>query len=61
MYGDDGGAAYAIQKKWPLEKVEVDLTHRKDAVAGREGKVDIFTKHVILHGNALTDEQRKAN
>jgi len=49
---------YAMQKKWPLEKVEVNLTHRKDTVAGRDGKVDIFTKHIILQGNALTAEQR---
>jgi len=43
---------YAIQQKWPLEKAEVHLTHHK------EGKQDIFTKAVTLHGNQLTQEQR---
>lgn len=44
---------YAIQQKWPLEKVEVELTHHK------QDKTDIFTKQVIIHGNALSGEQRK--
>lgn len=44
---------YAIQHKCPLDKVEVKLTHHK------EGKQDIFTKTVTLHGDALSDDQRK--
>lgn len=44
---------YAIQQKWPLEKVEVKLTHQKI------DKVDTFEKQVIVHGDTLTDEQRK--
>jgi putative redox protein len=44
---------YAIQQKWPLEKVEVKLSHQKI------DKVDTFEKQVIVHGDALTDEQRK--
>ena len=44
---------YALQQKWPLDKVEVKLTHNK------EGKQDIFTKTIMLHGNTLSDEQRK--
>lgn len=44
---------YAIQQKWPLEKVEVKLTHHK------EGKQDIFTKAITLHGDALSNDQRK--
>jgi putative redox protein len=44
---------YALQQKWPLDKVEVTLTHRK------EGKQDMFTKSITLYGDALSDEQRK--
>lgn len=44
---------YAKQQKWPLDKVEVKLTHRKI------DKVDNFEKQVIIHGDALTDEQKK--
>jgi putative redox protein len=44
---------YAIQQKWPLEKVEVKLSHQKI------DKVDTFEKQVIVHGDALTDEQRQ--
>ncbi len=43
---------YAKQKDWPLEKAEVNLTHHK------QDKVDIFEKEIIIHGNALTPEQR---
>jgi putative redox protein len=44
---------YALQQKYPLEKVEVRLTHDK------ENKTDIFTKQVILYGDALSPEQKK--
>ena len=50
--------SYARQKKWPLEKVEVRLSHHKETVAGKIGKTDVFEKEVILTGAALTDEQR---
>lgn len=43
---------YAIQQKWPLDKVEVALTHHK------EGKQDVFEKSIILYGKSLTAEQR---
>ncbi|MFZ6769006.1 OsmC family protein [Undibacterium sp. Di26W] len=43
---------YARQHAWPLDKVEVKLTHHK------EGVQDIFTKEVILQGAELTEEQR---
>lgn len=43
---------YALQQKWPLDRVEVHLTHHK------EGRTDIFEKQITLHGDALTDEQR---
>lgn len=44
---------YAIQQKWPLEKVEVKLSHQKI------DKVDTFEKQVIVHGDQLTPEQRQ--
>lgn len=44
---------YAIQQKWPLMKVEVKLTHQKI------NKVDTFEKQIIIHGDALTEEQRR--
>ncbi len=44
---------YARQQKWPLDKVEVKLTHHK------ENKQDIFTKEITLHGSTLSEEQRK--
>lgn len=56
---------YAIQQKWPLEKVEVKLTHQKIAAEllpeaeGKSGKIDFFEKTVIIHGDSLTDEQHR--
>ena len=44
---------YAKQKDWPLEKVEVKISHQKI------DKVDNFEKEIIVHGANLTDEQRK--
>jgi putative redox protein len=44
---------YAKQQNWPLEKVEVKLSHQKI------NKVDTFEKQVIVHGDQLTPEQRK--
>jgi len=49
---------FAIQRNWPLDKVEVELTHHKDDVNNSPRPVDIFTKKIILHGDALTDDQR---
>lgn len=43
---------YARQQNWPLEKVEVAVTHRK------ENKQDFFTKAITLHGPSLTEAQR---
>lgn len=42
---------WALQQKWPLEKVEVTLTHHK------EGRTDIFEKAIKLYGDRLTAEQ----
>jgi putative redox protein len=44
---------YAKQQNWPLERVEVKLTHQK------LDKVDTFEKQVTVHGDALTPEQHK--
>lgn len=43
---------YANQKKWPLEKVSVSLTHRKD-----EQRQDIIDRIITLQG-PLDDTQR---
>ncbi len=54
---------YARQKSWPLGKVEVRISHRKEEAAalpegaGKTGKLDVFEKQVIVHGDALTPEQ----
>lgn len=44
---------YALREKWPLEKVEVTLTHQKIE------KLSVFEKRITLHGDQLTEEQRK--
>jgi putative redox protein len=44
---------YAMKQKWPLDKVEVTLTHHKVE------KVDTFEKEITIHGDDLSDEQRK--
>lgn len=44
---------YAIRQQWPLEKVEVTLTHHK------ENKQDIFTKDIKIYGDKLTAEQHQ--
>jgi putative redox protein len=49
---------YANQKKWPLEKVTVTLTHHKEA--GADGvKRDIITRDIKLEGKLdATQRQR---
>ncbi len=44
---------YALQQKWPLEKVEVTLTFQKI------DKVGVFKKHISVQGDLLTEDQRK--
>lgn len=44
---------YALRENWPLEKVIVHLTHEKN------NKTDVFTKHITLIGEHLTQEQRE--
>lgn len=54
---------YAKQQNWPLEKVEVKLSYRKVNAAelpegaSKSGKIDLFEKQVMLHGEQLTQEQ----
>lgn len=50
---------YARQQNWPLDNVEVKLTHRKGVVEGKSGKTDIFNKEIFIFGDSLTEEQRK--
>ncbi|HEU5048455.1 MAG TPA: OsmC family protein [Rickettsiales bacterium] len=49
---------YAARENWPLDKVEVNLTHHKEATPGSRIKADIFTKDITLYGDKLTAEQR---
>ncbi len=55
---------YARQQKWPLTAVEVKLSHQKISAAdlpegaGKSGMIDVFEKQVIVHGDALTEQQK---
>jgi len=50
---------YAKRQNWPLEKVEVHLTHHKpNDENGKPGRADHFSKRIIIHGESLSDEQR---
>jgi putative redox protein len=49
---------YAIQQKWPLEHVDVTLTHRKGGEGATSPRQDVFTKTITLKGDRLTAEQR---
>jgi putative redox protein len=50
---------FAKQQNFPLEKVEVKITHQKRQVADRKYKADVFSKEIILYGDKLSEEQRK--
>lgn len=49
---------YARQKSWPLQRVEVKVTHRKEKRPGQSQPADIFTKAITLHAPLLDDSQR---
>ena len=56
-------ALYARRKQWPLEKVEVRLSHSRihakdcEDCETTEGMLDVVDREIVLTG-ALTDEQR---
>ncbi|MGQ5701334.1 OsmC family protein [Sandaracinobacteroides sp. A072] len=50
---------YAIQQKWPLDHVEVTMTHRKGGEGASSPRQDVFTKTIRITGPELTDEQRR--
>lgn len=50
---------YARQQNWPLERVEVTLTHAKGGIDGKSSKIDHFTKAIRVIGDELSDEQRQ--
>ncbi len=55
---------YARRKSWPLEAVEVELTHRRDYAkdceecAEQEARIDVVDVKIALRGD-LDDEQRR--
>lgn len=56
---------YARHKQLPLEAIEVYLKHDKihaedcEACETATGKVDCFTRHIVIHGDDLSADQRK--
>jgi putative redox protein len=48
---------YALQQKWPLERVEVTVTHQKGGPGAASPRQDVFTKTLHLFGPDLTPEQ----
>jgi len=49
---------YARQQDWPLDHVEVTLTHTKGGVDGKSAKTDHFAKTIRIFGKNLTEEQQ---
>lgn len=53
---------YANRKKWPLENVEVHVSHGRkhfeDSASGEEKRIDVFSKQIQIEGD-LSDEQLK--
>ena len=56
---------YARHKELPLESVEVAIDHDKlhaqdcDNCETQTGKIDRFTRYITIHGDQLSDDQRK--
>lgn len=48
---------YALQQKWPLEHVEVTVTHQKGGEGTTSPRQDLFEKSITITGPALTAEQ----
>lgn len=49
---------YARDQNWPLDRVEVMLTHTKGGIEGKSAKADHFVKTIRISGKDLTQEQR---
>jgi putative redox protein len=49
---------YALKQKWPLEHVEVTMTHQKGGEGSSSPRQDLFSKTIRLTGPDLTPEQR---
>ncbi len=49
---------YARQKGWPLEKVGVTVTHRKEKRPDQKFPVDVFSKKITLHAPGLDENQQ---
>lgn len=50
---------YATQQNWPLEHVEVTVTHRKGGEGAVSARQDVFTKSIRITGEKLTAEQHQ--
>lgn len=48
---------YADRKKWPLDRVSVEVRYHKESTEDSPGPVDIFERHITLDGN-LDEKQR---
>ncbi len=48
---------YALREKWPLEHVEVTVTHQKGGPGTVSPKQDLFEKSISITGPDLTPEQ----
>ncbi len=48
---------YADQHRWPLEKIAVEITHDKIAVADSARKIDRFRRMIRLAGNLSEDQK----
>lgn len=50
---------YAIQQHWPVDHVEVVITHQKGGAGAKSPKQDVFTKVIRITGPGLSVEQRR--
>lgn len=50
---------HARRQGMPLERISVDVTHERQMVDGRPGKVDSFHRALHIVGDALTPAQRQ--
>lgn len=53
---------YARRKEWPLDDIEVTLSHYRDYAEdceACEGKIDVLERRIRLDGDSLSGEQRE--